>query len=378
MVLVIAGIVLVIAAAFALQKEHSVPSTTQPGIPAKSEPTTTSGIPSVQVIKPQRQDMAFTLTLPANIAPLYQTTLYAKVSGYVKSMLVDKGDEVKKGQIIAILDAPEIADQYEQAEADYAIKRLTYERLAGVFKENPDVIAKQDVDVAQAAAKGALHLRDTRRTLLGYTKVDAPFDGTITARFADPGAMIQAATGSASQSTPLYTLMSLDTVRVYVSVPQEAAHLAVPGVMATLSSREFTNMVVKGTITRTTESLDPTTRTLLVEIDLPNKDRQLEPGMYIIATLYLTLHPHALAIPPIAIVPAGDGKGKSVFIVEQDRIRRVPIKTGIDDGVWVEVLEGLTGSEDVVVVGKGTFSEGQTVKAKPYSLPSGKGASQKQ
>jgi multidrug efflux pump subunit AcrA (membrane-fusion protein) len=211
--LIIGGAVLVIAAAFALHKEQ--PAATPGGSTgeAKDKVPGAGSVHAVQVMKPQRQDMAYTLTLPANISPWYQTTLYAKVSGYIKTMHVDKGDEVKKGQILAVIDAPEVEDLYEQAEADYSIKRITYERLAGVFKENPDVIAKQDVDVAQAAAESAKSLRDTRRTWLGYTKVEAPFNGTITARFADPGALIQAATGTPSQSTPHYTLMSLDIVR---------------------------------------------------------------------------------------------------------------------------------------------------------------------
>jgi membrane fusion protein (multidrug efflux system) len=333
--------------------------------------------PSVQVMKPQRRDIARKLTLPANIAPWYQATLYAKVSGYLKEMRVDKGDEVKKGQIIAIIDAPEVADQYEQAKVDYAIKKLTYERLNGVFQENPDVIAKQDVDVAKAAADGAKHLRDTRFTLLSYTRVDAPFDGTITARFADPGAMIQAAIGSATQSTPLYTIMSIDTVRVYVSVPQEDAPLALPGVPATLNVKERSESEIKGTITRTTEALDPTTRTLLVEIDLPNKDHRLQPGTYVTASLYLVQHNQALVVPPAAILSEDGGKHKSVFVVEEGRARKVPIKTGIDDGIWVEVTDGLTGNEDVIVVGKTNVTDGHLVQARPYDLPSGRPGSQK-
>jgi membrane fusion protein (multidrug efflux system) len=171
--------------------------------------------------------------------------------------------------------------------------------------------------------------------------------------------------------------MSLDIVRVYVSVPQEDAQLAVKGVPVTLTTKDPTGNVFKGAITRTTEALDPATRTLLVEVDLPDKDRRLQPGMYVAATLYLVQHQQALAVPPAALVPGGDGKSKSVFVVEQDRIRQVPIKTGIDGGVWVEILEGLTGSEDVVVVAKGNLTEGQIVQTKPYNLPAGKPAAQK-
>jgi RND family efflux transporter MFP subunit len=308
---------------------------------------------------------------------LYQATLYGKVSGYLKWIGVDKGDVVKEGQLLAVIDAPEIADQYQQAEADYEIKRVTYERYLGVWNDNPDVIAKQVVDVAKAAAQSAKYLRDSRKTLLDYTKVDAPFSGIITARFADPGALIQAATGSATQAAPLFTIMDMQTVRIYVNVPQEAAYLARVNTPGTLTIRELPDQHFEGVISRTTEALDPATRTLLVEIDLPNKERRLQPGMFANATLQLQQHANALAIAPTAIVPLRGGAAKSVFVVEQGRVKSVAIKTGIDDGVWLEILEGLTGDEDVVVVGKGGLNEGERVKASPYNLPAGKPARQK-
>jgi len=369
-----------IAAVFALSlfKEETPPPTrAEPDrTPSEAAPST-DGAVAVQVMKPQRRDMAFTITLPANVSPWYQATLYAKVPGYLTWMGFDKGDMVKKGQLLAVIDAPEVEEQFRQAEADYAIKRLTYNRLYSAWKENPDVIAKQDVDVAQAAAEGAKHLRDNRRTMLGYTKVYAPFTGVITARFADPGALIQSAALSTTQAVPLYTIMDMDTVRVYVSVPQEVALLAKPGVPVVLTTKEMQGKEFQGSITRTTEALDPATRTLLVEIDMPNKERQLQPGTYVSATLYLLQHPHALAIPPAAIVTSGADKGKAVFVVEQGTARRAPIKTDIDDGVWVEVVEGLTGDEDIVVVGKTGLTEGQPVKASTYNLPAGTPSSQK-
>lgn len=156
----------------------------------------------VQATKATRRDLVYAITLPANISPLYQTTLYAKVSGYLKWIGPDKGDHVKKDQVVALIDAPEVEEQYQQAVSDYRIKKLTYERLAKVWKESPDVIAKQDVDVAEAAYQGAKHLMEQRVVMRDYTKVRAPYDGTITARFADPGALIQIATSSATGAIP--------------------------------------------------------------------------------------------------------------------------------------------------------------------------------
>lgn len=379
-VLGIAGIggLLLLTGALVFLREPS-PDAVMPGTAGKpSPPDQLVAEPQpVQVMTPQRRDLAYTITLPANISPWYQATLYAKVPGYLKWMGVDKGDSVNKGQLLAVIDSPEVEQQYRQAEAEHTIKQVTFERLYNVWKENPDVIAKQDVDVAEAAAEAAKHLMNNRRTMLEYTKVSAPFSGVITARFADPGALIQSAAVSATQAVPLYTLMDLEIVRVYLSVPQEVALLAKPGVPAVLSFKELPEQEFKGSITRTTEALDPATRTLLVEIDMPNKKHRLQPGMFVSVTLYLRQHPNALVIPPAAIVTGGNAKAKSVFVIEQGKARLVPIKTDIDNGIWVEVVDGLTGHEDIVVVGKTGLAEGQVVKASAYNLPTGKPSSQK-
>jgi RND family efflux transporter MFP subunit len=336
---------------------------------ATRTPTTTTPV-DVQVVKPIRRDIAYSVTLPANIAPHFQATLYAKVSGYLKWIGPDKGDWVKKDDVVAIIDAPEVEEQYHQAVADHNIKKLTYQRLAKVWKENPDVIAKQDVDVAQAAYEGAKHQMEQRQVLRDYTKVRAPFAGVITARFADPGALIQVATSSATSAIPLFTLMDIETVRIYTNVPQEDAHLVKPGeTEALLTVKELSDHKFSGTVTRSTFALDPSTRSLLVEIDLPNHDHALQPGTFGEVTLILNKKPSALVIPPGSIIATG--KGKAVFIVTDGRAHSTPIKTGITDGRWVEVLQGLTGNEDVVVVGKTKLIDGAVVHAAPYNLPEG-------
>ena len=162
-----------------------------------------------------------------------------------------------------------------------------------------------------------------------------------------------------------------------MNVPQESAEWAKPGIPVTVVVRESNDEAVESTITRTTEALDPATRTLLVEIDVPNRERRLQPGMFVNASLHLERHPNALAVPPAAIVPGKDGKEKAVFVVSNNTVKRTPVKTGIDDGLMLEILEGLTGDDDVVVVGKSGLADGQTVLASPYNLPSGKPAKQR-
>lgn len=377
------------------QARGNVKGVSVTGAGAAGTAPASEGVPRVQVIQPQRRPMRNDLALPATVSPWYQTTLYAMVPGYLKWIGFDKGEVVKKGQLLAEIDAPEIKDQYEAAEADYQIKRLTAQRLLGVWNENPDVIAKQDVDVALAKSKTSRHLRDSRRAWLAYTKVYAPFDGILTARFADPGALIQSATGSATQAVPLFTIVNIDKVRVYVNVPQESAQLAKPGVAVTFTAKELPGKRFAGTITRTTESLDPVTRTLLVEVDLPNEGHLLQPGSFVRATLHLQDHPQALVILPSALVEDMSHEPSFVYVVEQGKpvrvpvkvasvyvvrdgkARRVQVKVGMDDGVWVEVLDGLKGDENVVVVGKDSVTDGQPVEASAYDLPEGKPASQK-
>lgn len=329
----------------------------------------------VQVVKPTRRDVAYSIALPANVSPLYQTTLYAKVSGYLKWIGPDKGDRVKKDQILAVIDAPEVEEQYRQAVADYTIKKITFERLTNVWKETPDVIAKQDVDMAEAAFQGARHLMEQRVALRDYTKVRAPYDGTITARFADPGALIQVATSSSSGAIPLFTIMNLETVRVYANVPQEDTPWAKTGIPAVLTVKELPGRLFAGTVTRTTHALDPSTRSLLIEVDLPNPDHSLQPGTFGELILQLRSSPDALVVPSGSLIT--QGKNTMVFIADQGQARQQKIRTGLSDGRWVEVVEGLTGAEDVVVVGKSKLVEGASVQSSAYNLPEGTPSVQK-
>lgn len=329
----------------------------------------------VQVTKPTRQDLTYTITLPANISPLYQTTLYAKVSGYLQWIGPDKGDRVNKDEVVAIIDAPEVEKEYRQAAANHRIKRLTFERLHKVWRESPDVIAKQDVDVAEAAYLSAKDFMRERAAIRDYTKVRAPYDGIITARFADPGALIQGATSSATTAIPLFTIMNLDTVRVYANVPQDDAPWIVPGkTTAWLKMRELPDRSFTGTITRSTLALDPSTRSLLVEMDLPNPDHALRPGTFVEMSIALREIPNAMVLPPQAIVSGPNGK--SVFVVKQGTARSVPVQTGITDGRWIEITDGLRGDEDVVVVGKRKLLEGSPVRPSPFTLPEAKPAHQ--
>jgi len=360
---------------------HPLP-TGSPGTAAAPQPPEESlAVPDsapvdVQVTKPTRRDLVYTIKLPANVSPLYQTTLYAKVSGYLKWIGPDKGDAVKKNEVVAVIDAPEVEEQYQQAVSDYKIRKLTYERLAKVWKESPDVIAKQDVDVAEASYQGARHLMEQRVVMRDYTRVRAPYDGIVTARFADPGSLIQIATSSASTAIPLFTIMDLSTVRIYANVPQDDSPWIVPGkTTATVKVSELPDRSFTGVVTRSTMALDPATRSLLVEVDLPNRDHALRPGTFAEVSLGLREIPQALVVPPQAVISTP--KGKSVFIADEGKAKSVSVQTGISDGRWIEITAGLQGDEDVVVVGKRRLLEGMPVQASAFNLPDAKLSQQK-
>jgi len=361
---------------FTSQPEPSNAQGTQ-GESDEHEARATPQVRGVQVLKPEQRDITYTLRLPATLSSIAQVTIHSKVAGYLKSTHADAGDRVSAGQVLAVIDAPELMQRYQEARSTFSIKKVTYERLMNAWKENPDVISTQDVDVAEAQYIGAKHAMGQLISQLEYSKVRAPFSGTITARFVDAGALIQAATSSATQTMPLFTLMDMSTLRIYVNVPQKDVQYVKPGVRASIKISELPDKEFHGQVARTTGALDPLSRTMLVEIHAPNEKRYLQPGMFAIANLYLREHKNALVIPPTALVNDPSGKGQFVFVVNQDTATKIPITTDIDDGVWVEVTKGLTGNEDVVVVGKAGLVEGQRVRASPYTLPVGIPAKQK-
>lgn len=387
----LAGIAMVIAAyVFFTGGNSPLPSTSSPkGTAKERRDSTTVAIPSfvadtgslprVQVSKPQRKNIVDSLTIPGAVFAWEQATLYAKISGYLKWIGVDKGDQVKEGDRLAEIEAPEVQELFEQAEADYQIKQLTADRLLAVWEKNPDVIAKQEVDVALSAAAAAKHVRNKQKILYDYRMVYAPFSGVVTARFVDPGALIQTAKGAASKRNPLVTVMNYDQVRVYFNVPEKFASFVKAGLTVDILTKiNGSDQTLPGKVVRTTKSLDPVTRTLIAEADLPNQNHQLHPGMSIMGTLYLQEHKNALVIPPDSvIVDIHDKSKKFVFIVEEGRTRRIPVTLGIDDGVSIEVVDGLNEENEVVVVGKSSIVEGVKVATFPYSLPAGRHASQK-
>jgi len=343
-------------------------------------PMTTAQRATVDVVHPRRGDIVRTIELPGDVVGFYESALHSKVTGYLKTISVDKGDSVKKGQLLAEIEVPELQSNLMQSQANLEIERITYDRLKKVQQSDSRLIAQQDVDMAYAKYREAQAAVATLQTMFGYTKIIAPFDGVITGRFADPGALIRAGGGDfgvdetsglispgASEGAgghrdgggPILTLADIDKLRIYIYVPEASYPFIHQGTPASLHFEEFPDRVFSGIVARYATSLDLATRTMLTEVDIDNPKRLVYPRSYAHVTIELVRHPDALSIPAAAIQGAGDSA--HVMIVKEGRVADVPVKTGINNGAYVEITSGVSSESLVVTTYSNTLTPGQQV-----------------
>jgi membrane fusion protein (multidrug efflux system) len=327
---------------------------------------------TVMVTQPRRQDAIRKITLPGDLTGFYQATLYAKVTGYLRKINVDKGDWIHSGEVLADIEVPELQDRLNHEEARLKVREITYRRLERVWKSDPRLVAREDVDVAQASYQESLSSVAELKAMLNYTRIIAPFDGVVTARFVDPGALIQASGGQPTfelggsaarpkgNATPVVSVAMLKLLRVYVYVPEEAVSLIRRGMPATLTLRGLPGRRFRGTVARFATSLDLSTRTMLTEVDVENPRHELYPGMYANVTLQLEAHPGALTVPPSAV--GGAAENCAVYVVRDSRLEKVPVATGIRTGEYVEITSGLGGNELVVNNFTPALFEGEQVR----------------
>ncbi len=340
-------------------------------------------VPNVTVIRPQRRDAVRSITLPGDLVGFYETALHAKVTGYLKSIAVDKGDWVKAGQVLAEIEVPELRQNRARARAALELQRLSYQRLKKVRDTDPRLVAQEDVDIAYSKWAQAKAEVDVLETMVGYTKIVAPFAGVVTGRFVDPGALIQAGGGDVRvQGTeasvtsgaaegaeghksggggPVLTLAAIDKLRVYIYVPEQEVTLIRSGMPAAISLQEFPDQHFTGVVTRFAHSLDLSTRTMLTEIDLDNRAHRLYPRMYASVTLELIRHPNAIQVPATAVELSGDTH--FVYAVRNESLVKVPVSIGFSDGRYTEIVSGLTGQELLVSNISPALNDGEKVKA---------------
>jgi RND family efflux transporter MFP subunit len=381
----------------------------------EAKPDTQRSVTVAPVTRVTRANLERTIELPAYFKPYLEVDLHAKVAGYLKWIKVDIGDRVEKGELLATIEIPELHDEIVEAAAEirrdqaevtraehdlararssYAAAHIDYVRLVQVSKVQPNLIAQQELDDAQAKDLGgaarvsadraaldaakrqvqvALAEQDKLNTMYAYTRITAPFDGVITKRYADPGAMIQDAISSASQSLPLLHVAMDRVLRMMVPVPEsvvptihigEAVAVRVPAL----------NRTFVGKVTRFTDDITNSTRTMDTEIDVENPDHTLTPGMYAYATFTIDSRNNVLAVP-IEAVSGLDGGSPSVMVVgPADRIEPRPIQAGLQTSSQIEVVAGLKRDELVVAANPAQFTSGEVVKPKviqPAALKEG-------
>ena len=316
----------------------------------------------VQVVHPFRGEIARTVRLPAfRILAKQEATLYAKVSGYLKTLEVDKGESVKEGQVLAEIEVPELLADEVQFKAETAVTRTNYERMAEVRQKAPDLVVPQTLDDLRGQWEIAQAKLQRTQTLLQYARIVAPFSGMITARFVDPGAFIPAATaGSTPQSAALVTLMDFSRLRVQVFVPETEVPFIKNGLPAQVTVAELPGKIFQGSVTRFAYALDEATKTMLTEIELPNPNGGLRPGMYAGVQLEVERKQNALLVPVQALLV--EKAGASVFTVADGKAKKTPVQTGFNDGTNVEITSGVNPDQAVINIGKQTLNDGQPVK----------------
>ena len=283
--------------------------------------------------------------LPGTIHGFIETAVYAKVSGYLRAMKVDKGDRIRKGELLAVLESPELDHEVANAKAAYQLAKLTDERNQALLREG--VIARQTADESVA------HVKETAATLQqlvamnDYKDIRAPFDGVVTARLLDPGALIPQSTAPASANIPLLQLATLSPLRIYADVPQSLALFIRDGDPATVTVAEYPGRIFEGSVTRHPDALVSATRTMLVEVDLPNDERALLPGMYARMGMRVSIPEGPPQVPDDALV-FRDGK-PLVPLVEKDHLKLAQVALGYDDGVNVQITKGIEPGDMVAI-----------------------------
>jgi len=313
-----------------------------------SRETRRNTAPLVKVAPPVRQLIRYQLTFNGDVNAYQQATIYARITGNLEKVYVNLGSIVKMGQMLARVDSLEPYDQVQQMSATYDNARLSYQRSKNLLVKN--LIAKQDVDNLEAAMKVAKANFELAKTRLGYTRVAAPFPGIITRRYLDAGTYL------ASSSTPLFQLMYIDSVKIVINIQEKDVTQVKKGTRAEISVDAYGNKVFAGTVTRMADALDLSTRSMPVEIDIPNYDHLLKPGMFANVILITGEHPDAIAVPTMAI--QHDDSGSFVFVANNAIANRKRIQIGTEVNNNTEILSGLDGTESVIVVGQQLVKDG--------------------
>jgi len=337
--------------------------------------TEEAAIPIVNVIHPKDGAPLEELVLPGNTQAFSDTPIFARTSGYLKRWHFDIGAHVKRGDLLAEIETPEIDKQLQQtraeletAQANHHLAETTAARWQ--FLLQSDSVSRQETDekIADLSARKATvdsNASNVHRLedLQSFQKVYAPFDGVLTARNTDVGALIDAGANSAGKE--LFHLASIDTLRVFVAIPEVYSRAARPGAIASLTLDEFPGRSFQGTLARTSNSIDQVSHTLLTEVDVQNTDGQLLPGSYVFVHFKLPQTARSVVVPSNTLLFRSEGL--RVALVRDGRVQLTPVKIGRDYGSTVEVISGLQASDAVVLDPADSLVSGAAVRSGSHS-----------
>lgn len=357
------------AAALGFEIRHGITSRVSAG-EELARVTEQAAVPMVKVIHPTPAAPLQEIVLPGNTQAFIDSPIFARTSGYLTHWYSDIGARVKKGDLLAEIETPELDQQLQQAQsqletaqANYDLAKTTADRWQWLLKTNS--VSKQETDqaVANMAAQKAVvdsNAANVRRLqqLQSYEKVYAPFDGVITARNTDIGALIDA--GASAQGAQLFHMASISTLRVFVPVPEVYSNAAQPGAQASLTLDEFPGRVFRGKLVRNSSAIDPASRTLLVEVDVDNPDGLLLPGAYVSVHLKLPAAIRSVTVPANTLLFRREGL--RVAVVRDGKANLVPITIGRDYGANVEVVSGLRASDSIIVDPPDSLEDGAPVR----------------
>lgn len=363
--------------------------------------------PRVAVVQVKRAPISNSLSIAGEFLPYQEVELHAKVAGYIKNINVDIGDRVHTGEVLAVLEIPELTAQLQaaeagvrrsqeeitraqndvsRAEADQTAVHAAAVRLKKASDARPGLIAEQELDDATSkdlagaaqvdAAKSALAAarqqleesqaeRQHYAALSEYSRITAPFDGVVTWRYADTGALIQAGTSNQA-SMPVVKLSQVNVLRLRIPVPESLAATVHDGDPAQIVV-QATSQQLTGKVIRATDSLDPSTRTMQVEIDVPNPKYELSPGMYANVTLRVRNDPNALTLP-LQAIHRGLDKTTVLLVNAQDHVEERQIQTGIEGANRVQVVAGLNEGDQVIVGSSSEYRPGERVEPKVSTM----------
>ena len=351
-------------------------------------PVTANAPMAVTTGRPERRDIDRVLTTVASLEPWQQATVFARTSGYLEELRVDRGDRLTKGQVLAVLAAPELVAQrarlgaergevqarIAQAAAELRLRDTTWKRLQAIEREAPGAASGQMQDEARGRLEVARTALETARTRLrtlqadvaqldalwAFREVVAPFDGVVTRRQVDVGALVIA--GTQGQATPILHIADDSRLRVVADLPEADALQAQVGHNAEILPEALPGLRVSGTISRRAETVDPGTRTMRVEVEVENADRKLTAGLSARLRLQLDARQDVVAVPSAWL--RFKKEKPYVFVVDGGKARKVALRLGADDGKVAEVVEGLQGSEDVILSSVGSLSDGDAVEVR--------------